>query len=147
MVQDEKMDELIREIAVKNGVAVGKRDPIMIVHTMNSQLLQEGKTAQKEALDHFKSELESLSHQWGEDTKQKSEKILNASLAASKEVMANGMQEGAQQAAENLTRILNDATVKIEYLAESARKAAYINLAASMLVVVAITAVLLLQLH
>lgn len=142
MAEDEKIDELIREIAVKNGVAVGRRDPIMIVHTMNSQLLKEGKAAQQEALNVFKSELESIAHQWGEDSKNKAEKILNAALAASKEAMANGMQEGAKNAAEDLKRIIGESTSKIEKLAASARKAAYINLAASALVVIGIIAAL-----
>lgn len=141
MAQDEKIEELIREIAVKNGVAVGRRDPIMIVHTMNNKLLEEGKAAQKEALESFKSELEEIAHRWGEDAKNKAEKILNASLAASKEAMANGMQEGARKAADDLARIIDESTSSLERLASSARKAAYVNLAASALVVMAIIGV------
>lgn len=140
---EEKIDDLIKEIALKNGVAVGRRDPIMIVYTMNNRLLEDGKAAQQEALNALKSELEGIAHQWGEDAKSKAEKILNASLAASKKAMANGMQEGAKNASEDLKRIIGESTSKIEKLAAGARKAAYINLAASSLVVIAVIAALI----
>lgn len=145
MSQEEKMDELIREIAVKNGVAVGRRDPIMIVHTMNNKLLEEGKTAQKEALCTLKSELEEIAHRWGDDAKNKAEKILNASLTASKEAMKNSMQEGARSAGDDFARITKESTDSVQRLANSVKKAAYVNLAASVFVVTAIIIALILK--
>lgn len=139
---EEKMDDIIREIALKNGVAVSRRDPIMIVHTMNSQLLKEGKVAQHEVLEIFKSELEGIAHQWGEDAKQKAEKILNASLTASKEAMNNGMKEGAERAGKDLALIIDKSTEQMEKLAESTRRVVYINLGVSVLVILAIISAL-----
>ena len=79
--------ELIKEIAAKHGIAVGRDDPIMILQTINARLMQDSQKAQQEMLDTFKSELEEMSHRWGIDAKGKAERILNASLAASKDAM------------------------------------------------------------
>ena len=38
-------DALIKEIAVKHGIAVGRDDPILILHTLNNQLLQDNRKA------------------------------------------------------------------------------------------------------
>lgn len=141
-LDDAKMDELIREIALRNGVAVSRRDPIMVVHTMNNQLLKEGKAAQQEVLNTFKSELEGIAHQWGEEAKIKAEKVLNAALSASKEAMVNSMQEGSKRASEEISKALGESVEKIEAAARSARRAAYTNLAASALIVLALTALM-----
>lgn len=143
MSDDQNLDELIKEIALKNGVAVDRRDPIMIVHTMNTRLLAEGRKAQKEALDALKSELEEIAHRWGEEAKGKAEKIINAALAASKEAMVNGMQEGAKRAAADLERLMAQSGAEIASAAKNTTRAAYVNLAASVLVVIAVTVALI----
>ena len=88
-----EVEELIKEIAVKHGIAVGRDDPIMILQTINARLMQDSQKAQQEMLDTFKSELEEMSHRWGIDAKEKAERILNASLAASKDAMGQIMLE------------------------------------------------------
>ena len=42
MTTTDPVDHLIREIAVKHGVALGRDDPILILQTLNAQLLEEG---------------------------------------------------------------------------------------------------------
>ncbi len=98
MAADDKIEELIREIAAKHGIAVGRDDPILILQTINMKLMQDSASAQQEILDAFKSELESIAHRWGDDAKGKAERTLNAALAASKDAMTRGMQEGAKAA-------------------------------------------------
>jgi hypothetical protein len=56
--------ELIKEIAAKHGIAVGRDYPIMILQTINARLMQDSQKAQQEMLDTFKSELEEMSHRW-----------------------------------------------------------------------------------
>ena len=85
MASDDKIEELIREIAVKHGIAVGRDDPILILQTINTRLMQDSQAAQQEILDRFKEELEAIAHRWGDDAKGKAERTLNAALAASKE--------------------------------------------------------------
>ena len=82
MASDDKIEELIREIAVKHGIAVGRDDPILILQTINTRLMQDSQAAQQEILDRFKEELEAIAHRWGDDAKGKAERTLNAALAA-----------------------------------------------------------------
>ena len=50
------IDELIKEIAGKHGVAVGRDDPIMILQTVNTRLLQDSPKAQQAMLEGYKKE-------------------------------------------------------------------------------------------
>ena len=95
----DQTDELIREIAAKHGIAVSRDDPILILQTINARLMQDSAKAQQAMPDRYKEELEALALRWGSDVKSKAERILNASLAASKEATAKLMQEGAKEAA------------------------------------------------
>jgi hypothetical protein len=97
MASDDKIEELIREIAVKHGIAVGRDDPILILQTINTRLMQDSQAAQQEILDRFKEELEAIAHRWGDDAKGKAERTLNAALAASKEAMAKGCRTAARR--------------------------------------------------
>jgi hypothetical protein len=93
----DETDELIKEVAAKHGVAVGRDDPIMILHTINQRLMQDSQKAQEEILESFKSELEAISQRWSLDAKDKAEKVLTASLNASKQSMEQLMQTAANQ--------------------------------------------------
>ena len=83
----DNVDELIKEIAVKHGIAVSRDDPILILQTINNRLMQDSEKAQQAMLDQYKEELEALALRWGVDAKDKAERILNASLLASKDAM------------------------------------------------------------
>jgi hypothetical protein len=91
------IEELIKEIAAKHGIAVSRDDPILILQTINTRLLQDSAKAQQVMLDQYKEELEALALRWGNDARDKAERILNASLAASKGAMVKLMQEGARK--------------------------------------------------
>ena len=97
MSQETEVEELIKEIAVKHGIAVGRDDPILILQTINKRLMQDSQKAQQEMLDQFKSELECISLRWSADAKDKAERILNASLNASKASMEQLLQAGAKE--------------------------------------------------
>lgn len=127
MASDDKIEELIREIAVKHGIAVGRDDPILILQTINTRLMQDSQAAQQEILDRFKEELEAIAHRWGDDAKGKAERTLNAALAASKEAMAKGMQDGGKAAAEAVRRELEAAAAPIR----EARRVSYMNIVAA----------------
>lgn len=59
--------------------------------------MQASQKAQQEMLDQYKSELEGISLQWSTDAKEKAERILNASLDASKAAMERLMWAGAKE--------------------------------------------------
>jgi multidrug efflux pump subunit AcrA (membrane-fusion protein) len=93
------VDGLIKEIAAKHGIAVSRDDPILVMRTINHRLMQDTSKAQQVQLDHYKEELEALALRWGNDAKDKAERILNAALSASKDAMHQAMQENAKSTA------------------------------------------------
>lgn len=86
----DKIEETIKEIAVKQSSAVGRDDPILILHTINERLMKDSAAAQQEILDRFK-ESWNIAHRWGDDAKNETERMLNAVIVASKETMMNRM--------------------------------------------------------
>lgn len=137
MASDDKIEELIREIAAKHGIAVGRDDPILILQTINMRLMQDSALAQQEILDTFKSELESIAHRWGEDAKIKAERTLNVALAASKDAMTRATQDGAKAAAEAVRREVEAVTVQLIAPIREARRVAIINMLAAGMAVAA----------
>lgn len=133
MRADDSIDHLIRAIAAKHGVAVGRDDPILILQTLNARLLEEGAEAQRAMLQTHKEELELIAQQWGEDAKDKAERILNAALVASKDAMARAMQEGALVATASLRKEIESAASGITHELTQGRRLAHVNLIAAAL--------------
>ncbi len=131
MAATDKIEEMIKEVAVKHGIAVGRDDPILILQTINERLMQDSAKAQQEILEQFKEEMEALSMRWGNDTKTKAERILNASLAASKDAMAKFMQEGAEETTASVRKEIDEALGRIAWTIRDTRLIGSMNLAAS----------------
>jgi hypothetical protein len=92
----DQVEELIREIAAKHGIAVSRDDPIFVLQTINNRLMHDSAKAQQDMLDRYKEELEVIAQRWGADAKTKAERILNASMTASKEAMQRTIRTGLQ---------------------------------------------------
>lgn len=133
----DKIEETIKEIAVKHGIAVGRDDPILILQTINERLMQDSAAAQQEILDHFKEELEAIAHRWGDDAKNKAERTLNAALTASREAMTNTMQEGAKSAAELIRREIKAVSAQFAAPIREAKRVALMNLIAAGMTIIA----------
>ncbi len=91
--------DLLKEIAAIHGVGVTSDDPLLIIQTLNKRLMEDSAKAQQEMLDHYKEELAAVAKGWGEDAKEKAERILNAALDASQKMMAKAAQEGGSSVA------------------------------------------------
>jgi hypothetical protein len=138
----DKIEETIKEIAAKHGIAVGRDDPILILQTINERLMQDSAAAQQEILDHFKEEMEAIAHRWGDDAKNKAERTLNGALTASREAMMETMQEGSKVAAESLRRELESTTTRLASSVRESRSVAIMNLVAACMTVFAVVFVL-----
>ncbi len=134
---DDPIDQLIRDIAAKHGVAVGRDDPILILQTINAQLLEDGQRAQRALLQTHKEELEAIAQRWGSDAKDKAERILTAGLAASKEAMTGMVEVGAAAAMASLRTEVVQAVGTIARTLDQSRDLARVNLVAAALTVVA----------
>ena len=102
------IENLIEEVAVKHGVTIGKNDPILILTTINSRLIEDSQAGQKEILSEFKAELEEVMARWEIEAKGKAERILTVALTASKEAMDQAIEQGATKTVESIQIELED---------------------------------------
>jgi hypothetical protein len=131
------IEELIKEIAVKHNIAVSRDDPIMILHTINYRLMQESSKAQQALLDKYKEEMEDLALRWGNDAKSKAERILNASLVASKEAMGLIMQVEAKATAASVRSEVDATLARLATPIRNAHRIAILNVLASCITLLA----------
>jgi cell division septum initiation protein DivIVA len=129
--QDDQIEALIREIAQKHGIVVGRDDPILVLQTINHRLMQDSAKSQQAQLDKLKEELEALAQRWSQDAKEKSERILNASLAAGKQAMSQLMEEGATTTVRLLVNETEALLARLTRPVRDAHRLAVFNIVAS----------------
>ena len=138
----DSVDELIREIAAKHSIALSRDDPILVLQTINNRLLQDSAKVQQAQLEQFKSELEALCLRWGMDAKDKAERIVNASLAASKDAAAQIVHESAQKSSAAVRKDIEATLEGVMTQVRTARWVALMHLvAAGMTFIAALLAV------
>ena len=133
----DQVEELIKEIAAKHGIAVSRDDPILVLQTINNRLMADSSKAQQAQLDRYKEELEGLALRWGNDAKDKAERILNAALTASKEAMSKEMKESVKAAASAVRGEIDAALADVARPLRDARRVAMFNVLASCITLVA----------
>ena len=142
MNDDNALGEMIKEIAAKHGIALGRDDPILILQTLNNRLLQDNQKVQQAILNQYKEELEALSLRWSSDTKEKAERILNASLESSKVAMDQLMQAGTKELLLRFTSQMDESLILISYLIKDTKCIGTMNIIASCITVLAVAALL-----
>ena len=135
--RDDQIEALIREIAQKHGIVVGRDDPIFVLQTINHRLMQDSAKAQRAQLESLKEEMEALAQRWSLDAKEKSERILNASLATGKREMVDLMEEGARTSVHLLAKEMDDLLVRLAQPLRDARRIAAFNVVASCITLLA----------
>jgi CHASE3 domain sensor protein len=138
----DNIDELIKEIAVKHGIAVSRDDPILILQTINNRLMQDSEKAQQAMLDHYKEEMEGTAMRWGNDAKDKAERILNASLQAGKDAMGEIIQGSAKATASAMRKELDESLKTVANSLNATRTIAILNVLASCITMLAAAVVL-----
>jgi chromosome condensin MukBEF ATPase and DNA-binding subunit MukB len=137
MNEASELEELIKEIAVKHGIALGRDDPILILQTLNNRVLQASQKAQKALLDQYKAELEDLSLRWSTDAKEKAERILNASLDASIVAMEQLMRASAKEMLTTIKAEIDASLNRINRPIKETNRIGLMNLAASCITLLA----------
>ena len=138
----EKIEETIKEIAVKHGIAIGRDDQIMILHTINERLMKETAAAQQQILHEFKEELESAAHAWETNAKSISEKILNTSLIGVKETIQKVLIEEGKRAGESINRDIEAALTQLNSKLRVLRIVASVNVLAAVSIFFTLVAIL-----
>ena len=142
MNDDHALGELIKEIAAKHGIALGRDDPILILQTLNNRLLQDNQKAQQAILDQYKEELETISIRWSADTKEKAERILNLSLESSKVAMDQLMQAGTKELLLRFTSQVDESLNLMRYLIKNSQRIGTMNIIASCITLLAVLALI-----
>lgn len=137
MDERDQLEEIIREIATRHGIAVSRDDPILVLQTINNRLLLDSAKAQQVMLDHYKEEMEALAARWGNDAKGKAERILNASLAASKEAMGHMINEAARVSAVKVGAEIDGALARVARPVREAHRIAILNVLAACITIAA----------
>ncbi|RAP35252.1 conjugal transfer protein TraM [Legionella quinlivanii] len=118
----EKLDKIIQDITVKHGVLLGKDDPILMLQTMNVQLIEENRKAHQDLLAQFREEMESISSQWKDDAKEKAEKVLNTALASSKEAITRLLHESTKESVQVMKKLISDSLIEAHYFTQKTQK-------------------------
>jgi hypothetical protein len=133
----DQIEELIKEIASKHGIAVPRDDPILVLQTINNRLMLDSAAAQQVQLDRYKEEIEALSMRWKADAKDKADRILNAALNASHEAMRSMIEQGAETTSKRFRAEIGTIFSNIERATNAANKASVRNLIASGITLIA----------
>jgi hypothetical protein len=128
-----QIEEIIREIATRHGVAVSRDDPILILQTINNRLLLNSAVAQKELLDRFKQELQAEASSWAHVAKERTERVLHASMEAAKCASSDLFREAANESGIQIRGELNGLIVQVAAAVGGARHIAILNLIAACL--------------
>jgi cell division septum initiation protein DivIVA len=125
------VEDLIGEVARKHGIAIGRDDPILVLHTMHDRLLRESAAAQEVLLDALKEELEASASRWSGEATDRADRILQAALAGSQKSIASAMQEEASATAASVRTEVARALARVARCLQDARRIALLNLAAA----------------
>ena len=136
-MNDERTEELLKEIAAKHGVALDRQDPILIVQTMHAWLLAESTSAQQTLLEDYRKTLEAMLERWGAETKAKAERIVTASLTASTETMKVQMATNTTDLASAIRKEITDVLGKTDARLRTATTIGYLNLFAALVTLLA----------
>ena len=130
-MDDDRTDDLLKEIASKHGVALDRADPILIVQTLHERLLIESQSAQQAMLEDYRTTLEALLDRWSAETTAKAERIVTASLTASTETMKAQMATHTTGVASAIRNEVTDVLDQTETRMRRATTVGYLNLLAA----------------
>jgi len=125
------VEELIREIATNHGIAVGRDDPIMILHTINKRLLMDSHNVQQELLRRFEENLEAATKRWGDESKARAERIVNAALDASRQTLDEAAAIGTKSAVDAVRKEMERGANVVTDRVNSLRWLVMVNVVAS----------------
>jgi hypothetical protein len=134
---NDQIDDLIRLIAERHGIAVSRDDPIFVLQTMNDRLMQDSLKAQQVQLAAYKEELEALALRWGDDAKGKAERILNVALAGSKKAITQLMDEGASRSADFVRAEIDASLASLDTSIRDCARLGVLNVVAACITLVA----------
>lgn len=89
----ERIEEIIKEVAVKHNIMLSRDDPILMLYTINKQLMNTSKQAQEGMLQEFRKELETISLQWRNEASNQANKTLNGTIASMRDMITTTIRK------------------------------------------------------
>ena len=134
----EDVDEIIKLIAAKHGMAVSRDDPIMVLYTLNRRLLEDTRLGLEEHARTLKEEWEGLSSRVSDDTKQRAERIINAALTASNEMFERQVERATKEVTAAIQSQTEATIARIAKAGSKARQVAALHVTAASITLVAV---------
>ena len=129
----EDLEYIKNDILKKHRVKLSDNDPVLIVYTLNQKLLEAQKATQEQLLEELKAELENISKDWTDTAKVNAEKVLNASLKASKSMLDQAIEDSSDDHKKILNEVLSSYDQNWKSNFREIKSASSLNLAASLL--------------
>jgi len=129
----DSIEDLYKEIAVRHGIAVGKDDPIMILHTTNQLLIKDMAEAQRHIIEQFEEKIELMTSRSNEAVLTDAKRVLNATLQASESALVERLQNQAHELATEVRNEFDGMQHRIESTMKSANRIAIYHLVAAAL--------------
>ena len=121
--QDARMSEVISLVMHRNGLRLGKDDPLLIIHTLQEFLVQRLATQQDELIRTFCDELtkhiEYTKQDWCNHAAKEANKMLLKASNASTELFQVRLKEATDEMVSKLQRANKEAMAQLEAKTES----------------------------
>ena len=121
--QDARMSEVISLVLHRNGLRLGKDDPLLIIHTLQEFLVQRLATQQDEIIRTFCDELtkhiNDTKQDWCENAKKEANKMLLKASNASTQLFELRLKEATDEMVSKLQRANKEAMAQLEAKTES----------------------------
>lgn len=137
MQQGDRIEQMVREIAARHGVALGRDDPILMLLTINERLLRDGEQSQRDLLNEFKSELEGMSQRVGEQARLQATAALQETLAVGQSAISQAASSSSTSVAEVVRAEMRNNARAVQAQLRDARRVSIMNMGASVLLLLA----------
>ena len=121
--QDARMSEVISLVMHRNGLRLGKDDPLLIIHTLNQHLIQSLGTQQNELIGNFyegmNEHIRNVQKDWCDNAKKEANKMLLKASNASTELFQVRLKEATDEMVSKLQRANKEAMAQLEAKTES----------------------------
>lgn len=153
--QEERLKEVIGEIARLHGVALGKDDPILILETLHARMVSNMTTAIEKEILSFREKLEECLSSYNRQVVRTSENALNAAIQAAdkaaRERLAIGVEsqlsEIRGQVKRDIESPINSAIASIVPHLKSADNMAKLNILSGAMSLLAMTSAIWMIFH
>lgn len=128
------LDEIIAIIAKKNKIIINERDPLLAISTINDYVMNHYLKKCNDSLTDFTSDIEKIHHLVASQTNENANKIINASLKASKNLIEENTKKSIHEMNKKIKRQIEE---EVKPLNNALKVSNYMLLFSSFLLVVA----------